>query len=758
MHWILSLILLLGVGERNTCLLEAEDGNLGSFEKIQKEQSMGLTAFDKKRPSIRDRVKRLHHLRETLLSAKSTYEKIEILDALHEVDGFFSFPSVIKSFLAGLSPECEYVIKATFAIGQGGRLFELPEGDITPKLRVLLEDLISIEQFYENIGGIIGYQHLALSLLEEGEGQIEGENFLPPKPMSLIEETDEVKGAILEGIKKQGEMAELYPVGGAADRLQLKDEQTEEALPAARLVFLGKPLLEGVIGDLQAREYLHYKLFGKQVTTPIGMMTSNVHRNDQHIRGICKQNGWFGRPRESFCFVTQPSVPVFTREGDWCLQKPLKLLLKPGGHGMLWTLLEQSGVFEFLKKRGASKALIRQINNPMAGTDYGLLAFLGYGHQSDRAFGFASCPRLVNSHEGMNVIKVAESGLRALTNVEYCDFEKVGIKDQPYQEGSKYSHFPSNTNILFADLERVQEAVKQHPFPGLLANFRKALHYHSNGRKEELARLETTMQNIADVIDANDSYLTFNERRKTISTTKRKSTAKGSMLETPEGCYYDYTLNAKELLENHCHVTLPPLPDEQTFVEKGPSFLFSFHPALGPLYSIIGQKIHGGVLRDGSELQLEIADLELKNLDLQGSLLIHAERVMGHMDEGLLKYSNLTGQCVMKNVRVMNEGIDWEKDHLFWKHDINRRASLKIVLHGHSQFVAEDVTIQGDLTLEVPHGMCMTAREERGRVIFITEPLEGEELFWDYSVSNDNSIEIKKNRNVLRTFRYHLID
>ena len=290
---------------------------------------------------------------------------------------------------------------------------------------------------------------------------------------------------------------------------------------------------------------------------------------------------------------------------------------------------------------------------------------MGFGHEGDKTFGFASCPRLVNAHEGMNVIieEVKEGKvLRVLTNVEYCDFARFGIKDKPHRTKSKYSHFPSNTNILFADLEKTQEAIKKCPFPGLLVNFRKASHHHSKGEKEEIARLETTMQNIADVIDANESYLTFNERRKTISTTKQKSSATVALLETPEGCYYDYMLNAKELLENHCHLFLPPLPSEQDFHEKGPSFLFSFHPALGPLYSIIGQKIQGGYLHEGSELQLEIADLELKNLELDGSLLIHAQRVMGHLDKGLLQYSNLTGQCSLKNVCVKNRGIDWEKD------------------------------------------------------------------------------------------------
>ncbi|QVL58131.1 MAG: UTP--glucose-1-phosphate uridylyltransferase [Simkaniaceae bacterium] len=685
----------------------------------------------------------------TLRRASSIYDKIEVLNVLPEVDAYFSFPSHLKTFLSGLSLECEYVIKEVFAIGQGRRLFERVEEDSIHRFRPLLEDLLALESFYQDLGGIIGYQHLVLTLLTTENISGENETLNPPEGTDLSQDCLEVRKAVIQGIKDQGKMGELYPVGGAADRLQLKDDKTEEGLPAARLIFLGKPLLEGVICDLQAREYLHYKLFGNQVITPIGMMTSLVHRNHEHIRSICIQNKWFGRPKSSFKFFKQPSVPTFTKKGEWCLQKPLKLLLKPGGHGMLWKLLKQEGVFEWFDSLGVSKALVRQINNPMASIDHGLLAFLGIGHQQDKAFGFASCSRLVNAQEGMNVVKEI-NGKKVLTNIEYCDFEKCGIQDKPTEPGGKYSRFPSNTNILFADLKAVREAAIKHPNPGLLVNFRKGHHYHAAEEKEEIARLETTMQNIADAFSVEKeaplpTYLTFNERRKTISTTKRKSTIKGKMLETPEGCYYDYMLNAEELLKAHCQMELPSFPDEKTFIKEGPSFLFSYHPALGPHYSIIGQKVRGGKLENGSELQLEIADLELENLSLDGSLLIHATDPVGHIEKGILNYSNQTGRCHLKNICVKNGGIDWEEDHLFWKHEVKRVAALKIVLHGHSEFFAENITINGDLTLEVPHGMRMRAEEKSGRVIFITEPLEHSGPFWTYSIDSHERIHLKKN-------------
>ncbi len=44
----------------------------------------------------------------------------------------------------------------------------------------------------------------------------------------------------------------------------------------------------------------------------------------------------------------------------------------------------------------------------------------------------------------------------------------------------------------------------------------------------------------------------------------------------------------------------------EQYLEKGPGFIFLFHPALGPMWDIIAQKIRGGALMHGSEVVLEV--------------------------------------------------------------------------------------------------------------------------------------------------------
>ncbi len=164
---------------------------------------------------------------------------------------------------------------------------------------------------------------------------------------------------ILQGLKNLDRLIVASPVGGAADRLNHIDPKTGEGLPAANFTFNGRPLLDGIYRDLQALEYLHFKVFGKQVTVPTVLMTSHEKDNDRRIRELIK----YHRPKDSYHFLVQPSVPVITEEGKWVFSAPGDLKLKPGGHGAIWKLALDSGL---LDKMAGKKVITRQINNPLA--------------------------------------------------------------------------------------------------------------------------------------------------------------------------------------------------------------------------------------------------------------------------------------------------------------------------------------------------------------------------------------------------------
>jgi hypothetical protein len=660
----------------------------------------------------------LDELSQCIARVSSVHEKIALLDQAPKVRSFLEKPSLLRSFLSGVSPECELALKGVIAIGQMDRLEGKAPLD-AEKIRDLLEKLLPVDAFYRELGGIVGYQAKILRLLKDSTESEESKELLFHAPTFIdISESQSatVQEAVSFGIDALEETAELYPLGGAADRLHLVDEKTGMELPAARLPFMGRPLLVSLIRDLQARERLYYERRGRQIQTPIAIMTSHEKNNHAHVLQICEEEKWFGRPKELFRFFTQPLVPQVDAEGNWCLLGPMKPLLKPGGHGAIWKLARDQGIFEWLLKLGKKKALVRQINNPVASLDYGLLALLGLGTQGKMIFGFASCPRLVGSAEGVNVLVEKGNGDLVLTNVEYCDFAKFGLRDLPIKEGEPYSRFSSNTNILFADLEALSSAVERCPFPGLLINLKQGGYTLDTGevRRELLARLESTMQNIADVfvekkepggpIHTKRTFVTYNLRHKTISTAKKAYVPGNSLQETPENCFYVQLQSARELLEKECGFILPPKREVIEYLKEGPDCLFLYHPALGPLYADIGKKIAGGELSFGSELLAEIGDLEIRGLHLDGSLRILADQSMGHFSEGKLLYSDQRGSCSLKNVRVSNGGVDWKHSEPFWKYRYQRKESLEIILRGHSEFVAEDVHFKGAVRFEVPDG------------------------------------------------------
>ena len=58
----------------------------------------------------------------------------------------------------------------------------------------------------------------------------------------------------------------------------------------------------------------------------------------------------------------QPLVPVVSAEdGKWLISKSLFPVGKPGGHGAIWKLAYDRGIFQWLQRRGRKGATVRQV-------------------------------------------------------------------------------------------------------------------------------------------------------------------------------------------------------------------------------------------------------------------------------------------------------------------------------------------------------------------------------------------------------------
>lgn len=683
----------------------------------------------------------LIELRDLLVREPSLSNRSSILDSHPSVQKVLSEHHFFRSLLPTLSTEQCGVFKQLVAIGQ----FDDFHIESKEKWISLLDSLLNVDRFYREIGGIVGYQVEVLKLLQKNDEEVSDQSkFHAPQFDDISEVNSDVLNSIRLGLEAMPSMSELYPLGGAADRLHLIDVATGMELPAAKLQFAGRSLVEIMIRDLQAREWLYFRLYGKQLTTPIAVMSSWEKQNSLHVTTVFESKGWFGRPVDRFKFFVQPLVPAFDEKGNWHRSGLLKPVLKPGGHGAIWKLARDEGVFSWLKSLGSKKTLVRQINNPIAGLDYGLIAFSGIGCSRNMSFGFSSCNRLVKAAEGVVVLIEKSTGEIVLTNIEYCDFTKFGVSDEPICADLPFSRFRSNTNILFADLAAVEKAVDIHPFPGLLMNLKPATIVDEDGSAREalVARLESTMQNIADVMGELNSSLsplktekTFvmhNERHKTISVAKKAYQPGQSMRETPELCFYELLAANCELLLK-CGIALPKVRSPEDYLALGPSVLFLYHPALGPLYSVIVQKLRRGQLELGSELVLELAEVDIENLNLNGSLQIIATQPLGRVDDaGILQYSHQVGRVILHDVTVGNGGVDWSLGSPFWKMNLRRKETVIIELQGWSQFDARGVYFTGSHHFVVEDGVKMVVRQGINGLI-ITKTVVDHDMLWRYS-------------------------
>jgi UTP---glucose-1-phosphate uridylyltransferase len=703
----------------------------------------------------------LKPLAENLSRMESSEEKIEYLASQPETEKFLEENLRIKELIQSFGPDSQASLLALIALGEADVLFSSFSFDSeeVEALRDLAKRLIYVEDFYNDIGGVVGYCLAFLRLLqnndEHGGKQVRYDN---PDTFDLSDKNDKVKDVVLHGLENLPRIAAIFPVGGAGDRLDLHDEATGQPLPAAKLEFLGSTLLEQMIGDIQALEYLHYKLFARQIMVPVALMTSFEKENHSYIRKICADNKWFYRDPESIFTVVQPLVPVITEEGRLSFSSPLELNWKPGGHGVIWKLAIDKGVVDHLLGRGIEKAFLRQVNNPLAGLDNNLLGLIGRGFENGMNFGVIASERPLKASEGMIVLKKDKSGY-SLANIEYTEFVKEGLEDKPQKEGGRFSVYPGNTNILLADLNAVKEVIRKNPLPGMMINLKtKFTSIDASGKKRQTrgGRLETLMQNISNEMvyperEAMASFTVFNHRQKVISSTKRTYEPGNPVDDTPESAFYNLLANHHDLLKNYCRFQIPEMPSMDDYLASGPSFVLTYHPSLGPLYEIVAQKLTGGGMTWGSHLRVDVAELDADNLFLDGSLQILSDFPMGHLDENnLMRYSERGPKCELINCTVENKGIDRSSVEAWWKNRYRFHETCEIKIEGNGEFFAEGVAFEGPFSIFVPSGHRVTASVVDGGIVFDTRLIDDPTWYWVYSVAHEIDIKLTKKEFAVR--------
>lgn len=656
-------------------------------------------------------------------------DKYHALMALDDVEGFLKSRHWLVKRWEVFDLKKRVLFLSLIAIGQEHLLQSDPQQivDGPKKEQAFLACLEHVETFYADIGGVIGYHCKVLELLCH-PNSLRSDRFLKPPKFDCAEDRLKTEEAVNTALQMWAATALIIPAGGAGDRLNLMSSN-KVPLPAAFLTLNGKSLLEGIIRDLQGCEYAAFKISGKRVLTPVAIMTSMEKDNHEQILQYLQKRNWFERPKESFKLFCQPSVPMISETGEWIAHNPWVLWTKPGGHGVMWRLAHCLGVFDWLRQKGCQKAIVRQINNCLAGSDNGLLALAGFGWLLKKPLGFVCCSRLPNMAEGVNA--VVEKSVRGkfqytLENIEYNELPSI------FQKESGDSGFFSNVNLLFIDLNSIQSLSVRYPLPGLTINFKASVKSVKDGQEIRAGRLESTMQNIShhlitsfdqklEQISANhlSAFAIFCERNKVLSAAKR-SLSSTSSAETPQMAYRDLQSNYFDLLKK-CQFSFPHSENSGALSP----LIVSLHPALGPTWDLMIQKLRGGMISAGSELQLEIAEFDCEQLELEGSLRVFSlpGEIERKKNSTSLSNSNLEGRCTLRNVAVKNGGlVDKTRDD-DWSGLTGSENSWQIYLNGMSEFEACDVVFRGPRKIEVPEGYKMVARQMKDDIHFEVTPL-----------------------------------
>jgi hypothetical protein len=149
------------------------------------------------------------------------------------------------------------------------------------------------------------------------------------------------------------------------------------------------------------------------------------------------------------------------------------------------------------------------------------------------------------------------------------------------------------------------------------------------------------------------------------------------------------------------------------------------HPALGPAFQAMSQKIQHGTIEKNGEMQLEIALLEITHLHLKGSLRVLGENILGKKNlDGSILFGQETSKCILRHIKVNNAGIDRKASQCYWANEIARTEELCITIEGNGEFIAENIEFNGNIHITVPSGYRVRATQEGKGVRLEKEEIE----------------------------------
>jgi UDP-sugar pyrophosphorylase len=382
----------------------------------------------------------------------------------------------------------------------------------------------------------------------------------------------------------------------------------------------------------------------------LAIMTSG----DTHSRTVAllEANGYWGMPRDKLTIVRQEKVPcLLDNEAHLALEpgQPYSLQTKPHGHGDVHMLLHQSGLLARWLAEGRKWVLFFQDTNALFFK--AVPSALGVSISRKFEVNSLAVPRRPKEAIGgiCELVNTA-TGSRMTINVEYNQLEPL-LRSTPAfaangdtaDPKTGYSPFPGNINQLVMALEPYARTLQKTG--GLTPEFVNPK--YSDAAKTKFAstsRLECMMQDYPRSLSADarvgftvlDVWAAFSP----VKNNPKDATAKAKAGQPPasgaSGELDQYGANTRILGMAGVHFVGEP----QKAVFHGVEFNLPprvfWTAGWAPTLAVLRSKVGSVEISTRSVLIIEGADVQLRNLKLDGTLWIRAPPGASVVIDGLV--------------------------------------------------------------------------------------------------------------------------
>mmetsp|Transcript_22501 Transcript_22501/g.31562 ORF Transcript_22501/g.31562 Transcript_22501/m.31562 type:complete len:709 (-) Transcript_22501:250-2376(-) len=523
-----------------------------------------------------------------------------------------------------------------------------PEAGVEDEGKVkLAEQLADLDDSYP--GGLAAYLSKAKTLLKESADGVnpfsdfeasvpEGESLsydgssTPTMPFSEAEQ---------EGLKAIADVVFVLVAGGLGERLGYSGIK----LSLETNLCTHKSYLEVYVKYIQAMERLAELKTGRTgVKIPLVIMTSGD--TDPMTRELLKEHNNFGMDDGQIQIVMQDKVAAL-KDGSAGLalddDDRWEVQTKPHGHGDVHHLLYREGFVDKWEEEGKKHVIFLQDTNALVINS--VVPTLGVSLAKGFHMNSICIPRLAGEAAGAitRLEHKTDPEKSLVINVEYNQLDPLlstqGDCKGDVADETGYSPYPGNANNLVIEMGAYAKTLRGED-QGVVLEFVNPK-YKDDTRTDfkKPTRLECMMQDIPKLFQkemgsaANIGFTTF-DRWFTFSPAKNSlesgieavaggNTAPGTMSSAESDKYIQNQRKLKfagmdvDVTEESDLVKVGGIP-----VTPGPRIILC--PGFAITQEEVMNKIEGGKITKRSALVLEGQHLKVKNLDLDGSLVIRA--------------------------------------------------------------------------------------------------------------------------------------